>query len=522
VSTSPEPSKEALLASLAALKERLPAADHPVIDRVFELIAALDSRLGSLQFLASRPFRTKAEHVDPSQMAMDFIAHLLGPKEAAKLTPAAPDLAAIASQPRPPPRTKRQGNLKAIARATVDRELPEAERHCACCGEVEQPAGHVENEFLRYTPARVTLVTERVWQYACARACGEPRSAPATPKLIDNSLCSSTLLAQLVVGRVLDANPTERFGRQLARHGVELPSSTLYDWFARAGHEAELLIPFVHELLKGSDLVSLDDTPLMAKARDHANGMQRGRLWLYLGDIDQVALCEYSPDWKGSHPQRVLEGFTGTIQNDGYGGLAPLFGPGAPRSRAGCNDHARRRFVDALKQGDRRVETAVALYNALYAVEREPPARASFDERLRLRQEKSRPVWEALGREVEALDRLGERKTPLAKAIGYWQNQNGPLRAFLDDGAVPISNAHVERLLRVVALYRNNSLFIGSPEAGPRYAALLTLALNCVLCGANPYEYFCDLFDRLAGSWPAKRIGELMPRVWLTQREAVQ
>jgi transposase len=97
-----------------------------------------------------------------------------------------------------------------------------------------------------------------------------------------------------------------------------------------------------------------------------------------------------------------------------------------------------------------------------------------------------------------------------------------PLRAFLDEGSLPISNAHVERLLRTVALYRNNSLFVGSPEAGPRYAALLTLALNCTLCGANPYAYFCDLFDRLASRWPAKRIGELMPRVWLAQREAIQ
>ena len=395
--------KDELLAALAALKERLPPQDHVVIDRVLELVAALDSRLGSLQFLASRPFRAKTERVDPGQMAMDFIAHLLGPKKAAELSAAAPDLEALAIQPKPPPRAKRHGNLKAIARETVERELPEAERRCACCGELQQRAGHAENQFLRYTPARVTLVTERVWQYACGQACGEPVSAPSTPKLIDNSLCSSSLLSQLVVGRVLDANPTERFGRQLARHGVELPSSTLYDWFARAGQEAESLTAFVRELLLGSDLVSLDDTPLMAKSREQANGMQRGRLWLYVGDVDQVALCKYSPDWKGSHPQKVLEGFTGTIQNDGYGGLSPLFGPGAPRSRAGCNDHARRRFVDALKQGDRRVDTAVGLYNALYAVEREPLARDGPDHRLRLRQEKSQPLWEALTREVESV-----------------------------------------------------------------------------------------------------------------------
>lgn len=319
---------------------------------------------------------------------------------------------------------------------------------------------------------------------------------------------------------MLDANPTERFGRQLARHGVELASSTLYDWFMRAGSEAEMLMDHVHEFLLGSDLISLDDTPLLAKSREHPHGMQRGRLWLYIGDTDQVALCKYSPDWKGSHPQKVLEGFAGHIQNDGYAGISPLFKANAATRRFGCNDHARRRFVEALKQGDKRVENTVSLYNRLYAVEREVEPRAGPDARLTLRRERSKPLWDELGKEVERLAGFGERKTPLAKAVIYWQRQSAALSGFLDDGIVPISNAHVERLLRTVALYRKNSLFIGSPQAGPRYAALLTLALNCTLCGANPYDYFCELFDRLASRWPQKRIAELMPQRWLTAHRA--
>lgn len=59
----------------------------------------------------------------------------------------------------------------------------------------------------------------------------------------------------------------------------------------------------------------------------------------------------------------------------------------------------------------------------------------------------------------------------------------------MSSGSLPISNAHVERLLRTVALMRKNALFVGSLEAGERYAALLTMALNCVLCDANPFEY---------------------------------
>ena len=65
----------------------------------------------------------------------------------------------------------------------------------------------------------------------------------------------------------------------------------------------------------------------------------------------------------------------------------------------------------------------------------------------------------------------------------------------------------------MVALFRKNSLFVGSVDAGKRYAALLTLALNCILRGQNPYDYFCSLFDRLAAGWPQSRVAELLPQL---------
>ena len=96
------------------------------------------------------------------------------------------------------------------------------------------------------------------------------------------------------------------------------------------------------------------------------------------------------------------------------------------------------------------------------------------------------------------------------------------MSAFLSNGHLPISNAHVERLLRTVALFRRNSLFVGSPEAGPRYAALLTLALNCTLREVNPYHYFVELFDRLADGWPRTRIADLLPQRRPAANEALE
>ena len=141
-------------------------------------------------------------------------------------------------------------------------------------------------------------------------------------------------------------------------------------------------------------------------------------------------------------------------------------------------------------------------------------------DRLTLRQAKSVPLWRRLQVEVARLSEFGERKGPLGKAVTYFDRQHDALAAFLDDGHLPISNIHVERLLRMVALFRKNSLFVGSVEAGKRYAALLTLALNCILRGENPYTYFCSFFDRLAAGWPNSRIAELLPQFSIDPQQA--
>jgi hypothetical protein len=98
----------------------------------------------------------------------------------------------------------------------------------------------------------------------------------------------------------------------------------------------------------------------------------------------------------------------------------------------------------------------VALYGELYAVERESK-HMSPAERLALRRARSVALWDALRTEVARLEPLADPKSPLGKANTYFRRQQAALRAFLDHGELPISNAHVERLIRTVALFRKNS-----------------------------------------------------------------
>jgi transposase len=513
-------SPQNIVETLTEMSHRVDGQEKVALEGAVALLEKYDQQLKTFKRLASQQFRPSSEKVAPGQVAMSFIEHLA--QQAAANKGDGNDDAGQKPRAEKPARPKRKSRLDVLPVKPVDRTLSEAERQCSC-GACRESIGYDTRRQIMFEPSKLWMQEERLHKYAC-RSCSEGIAMPkGSPKLIDGSLASSSLLAHLTVAKVVDCTPIERIGKQLSRHGADVAPSTLYDWFSYAGREVELLQTHVNGALLQSQLISFDDTPMPAKNLSHPNNIQRGRIWLYLGDIDRIAFCQFSEDWKGKHPQGVLGGFGGELQSDGYGGVAALFHGTSPPNRAGCNDHGRRKFFEAMKLGDTRAAGFVELYAELYAVEKEATRiGASAQQRLDMRQRLSAPVWDRMRERASAMGPGVSPKGPLGKALGYWRKQEVALAAFLKHGHVPISNAHVERLLRAVALLRKNALFVGSLDAGARYAALLTMAVNCALCDANPFEYFTWLFDRLAEGVPAKRALDVMPQAWLRRSEAGQ
>ena len=515
------------LSALRAHRETAEGDTRAMLDQVIALLGSLGDEVSELservRWLIGAPYRKKSEAVAPGQLAMDLLNALAFNRKKSE-----PEPAPKPEKPAEKQKTKRKRRGKELPVKVVVSRLEGQERACECCGEQRaelQP--DIQKRFV-YEPAKVYTLEEHRYNYACPRCDGGVQSAPAKlpAKPIAGSMASASMLAFLVVGKIVDGMPIERLARQLRRHGVDLATSTLNDWF---GYAAELLT-FLHSLLRAellqSELISLDDTPLKAQSRaSPANGktMVSGRQWLYVGDVDRVAFAEFTKDWKGKHPRAVLQGFAGKVQGDGYAGINPLFGGEGGPVRVGCNDHARRKFVAALKGGDLRAQEVVDIYRAIYAVEREATKRElEPDGRAALRQAESVPLWARLESAVGALAPQAGTKSPLGKAVVYFERQLPTLKVFLSDGGVPISNAHIERLIRTVAIFRNNSLFVGSVDAGKRYAVLLTLVIECRLAGINPYEYLVDVIDKIANDWPSLRARELLPRPWHAARQREQ
>lgn len=129
-----------------------------------------------------------------------------------------------------------------------------------------------------------------------------------------------------------------------------------------------------------------------------------------------------------------------------------------------CWSHVRRRFYELAAAGPAPIATeALARIGALYAIENDIRGR-SPNERRDARQEKSRPILEALEPWLHEKLALISQKTRLAEAIRYALSRWDGLTRFIDNGRIEIDSNIVERAIRPIALNRKNALFAGSDE----------------------------------------------------------
>lgn len=109
------------------------------------------------------------------------------------------------------------------------------------------------------------------------------------------------------------------------------------------------------------------------------------------------------------------------------------------------------------------------------------------------------PILQSIKDKLDILENeLDQTKEPeLVKAVKYAKKEYPCLLHCLKNGALDFSNNSVEREIRRLAKYRNNSFFVGSPQGGARLARTLTIFANCKAYNIDPYKYLCDVFRRI-------------------------
>ena len=436
--------------------------------------------------------------------------------------------AAAISTPEPSPRPPRTEPAKRN-RGALPAHLPRIElmidvdgKACPCCGGMLHVIGEDRAEMLDYVPAQLRVRVIRRPRYGC-RACEEAVvQAPAPERPIDGGMATEALLAHVLVNKYADHLPLYRQAQIFARQGVTLDRSTLCTW---AGRACWWLAPLHEQVLSTvltSPKVFADDTtlPVLDPGRGRA---KTGRLWCYAvdnrpwrGPGHPAAAYVYSEDRKGEHPATHLKGFRGVLQVDGYAGFGRLIADAGNVSKlAFCWAHARRKFYDiyAATQSPLAGE-ALRQIAALYEIEDEIRGQPA-EERRRVRQQRSRPLIEAMQAWLaETLGRISGRST-LAQAIRYALNHWSGLILFLDDGRLELDTNTVERAMRPVALGRKNALFAGSDSGGKHWAIIATLIQSAKLNDVDPLAWLTDVLERIvSGRTKRHELDTLLPWNW--------
>jgi transposase len=405
------------------------------------------------------------------------------------------------------------------------REFPEhlpretltiAPHHSCCpdCGGVLKHLGEDVCEMLELEPLSFKVIREVRPKLACA-SCDTIVQAPAPTRPIDRGIAGPGLLARVLAGKYADHLPLYRQSEIFAREGVELERTQLAQWVGSASALLTPLTDALREHVLAADVVHADDTPIPVLAPGLGK-TKTGQLWTYLrderpagGEAAPAVWFAYSPDRKGRHPQEHLKDFTGILQADGYAGYSTIY-EGGRVVEAACWAHVRRKFVDL----DKVHKSAVAAemlerIGALYVVEKEIWGRFP-DDRRAVRQERSRPVLDAMKAWLQQTLQTLSQKSEMAKAIRYTLARWEALGRFCDDGRIAIDNNAAERALRCVAVGRKNFLFAGSDAGGESAAAMYSLLGTAKLNGYNPEAFLREVLTRIAGH-PIARISELLP-----------
>jgi transposase len=338
-------------------------------------------------------------------------------------------------------------------------------------------------------------------------------TAPAPAQIVPKGKLSNEFIIEGLVRKYQLHLPVYRQCAALAEDfGIELNRKTLTDAILAAGGLLQAVVRAQRlELLVGGYLQA-DETTVPCQTGERTGRNHRAFIWEFSEPGGRVVFA-FAMGRGREGPREFLQGFRGKLQSDGYAAYDQL---GEGITYVGCMAHTRRGFVDVTKLSPLNPVPREILecFAELYAVEKEArQGGLTAEARLALRQAKSVPVMAALKARLVEIRQQTAPGGKLAQACDYALGQWSRLEEYLKDGRIEIDNNWCEGGMRPWALGRKNWLHIGSPEAGPKIAAIASIVETCRRLNINLRDYLRDVLPKL-GAWPISRVGELTPTAW--------
>jgi transposase len=495
------------------LRQALERSDSEIA-RLLKIIELKDEQIRLLNF---KIFGPKSEKLSPAQipLLLQEISLMTGEVEQEAERPEAQKQVSLprTAQARPnhPGRDKLPEHLE--RREEILPCCPE-DCHCAKCGAERPVIGYETREELACEPAKfwVRVIKREKRGSHCEEEQGVVTAA-APAQIVPKGKLSNEFIIEVLVRKYQLHLPVYRQCAALVEDfGIELSRKTLSDAILAAGSLLRAVVGAQRLELLAGGYIQVDETPMPCQTDEKTGRNHRAFVWEF-SLPGGIVIFEFQMGRGRDGPREFLKGFRGKLQSDGYQVYAAL---GEGIVYVGCGAHIRRGFVDAAKVSplDPVPPEILARFGELYAVEKEArEGRLSPEARLALRQAKSVPIMAELKTRLVEVRQQIQPGSKLAQACNYAVGQWSRWEEYLKDGALEVDNNWCEGAIRPLALGRKNWLHVGSPEAGPKIAAIASIVETCRRLDINLREYLRDILPKL-GQWPMSRVGELTPTAW--------
>ncbi len=297
---------------------------------------------------------------------------------------------------------------------------------------------------------------------------------------------TTSLLTHLIVSKYADGLPLYRQEQMLKRLGQEVSRTNMAQWIIRLDDVFKPLIHLMREVQNASGYLQADETRLQVLKETGKTAQSDKWMWVVRGGPpgQPSVLFAYDPSRVGCVPVRLLDVFQGILQADGYSGYGQICRANGI-TRIGCWDHARRKFMEAIKaapvsgkkgkNAPSKADMALSYINKLYRIERQIKD-LSDAERYRIRQELS---------------------IPTLAAFKTWLEAN-------------FSNVLAENAIRPFAVGRKAWLFADTSNGAHASATCYSLIETAKANGLNPAAYIQHILDRIATADTVEKLEALL------------
>jgi transposase len=411
-----------------------------------------------------------------------------------------------------------------LPRIEVIHDLKEQDKLCKC-GCLKSRIGEEISEQLDYIPAKVQVIKNIRYKYACKNCEGTEDDGPTVSiarmpeQIIPKSIATPGLLAHILTAKFADALPFYRQEKQFTRIGIELPRSTMCNWTMKILDSCEIILDIIKEDVLKSHVINIDETPVKV-LKEH--GRSKSYMWVFKGTPrgKPVILYQYHPSRAGDVPAEFLKGYKGIVQTDGYSGYKFLES-NKDIMHVGCWVHSRRKFVDVTKAAGNKGKknssgnagTALKYISKLYKIEKQARDQdLSPDKLYTKRQSEAVPILKEFKKWIDYKVEQVPPTSLLGKAINYTLNEWSRLIRYTEDGHITPDNNTVENAIRPFVIGRKNWLFSDTPKGAKASAAIYTLIETAKANGLEPYWYLKYLFTHLPEAMTKEDFIALLPQ----------